>query len=203
MGYYIKIECGDWFIRETEESLKAVREMPKKFHGIKSGGSVHERWFAWMNDSEIEEAESVEQVFEGLGFQTNKEEGGFYITGYDNKHGQQDLFLAWMAPYTDEGSWMEWTGEDTEMWKFTINEGQMFSEEGVVRWTSREKYKYPYYTVDVEDGSHVTLQIDPLAEDVDKVVERAQKLYESREAHYTRKREEATECGCGCEPTMV
>lgn len=149
MGYYVRIEEVDWEIKETPEALATIREMPKKYKAIQRGGSSNgEKWFSWMNDTEIETAETVESVFNQLGFETQKTDDGFEIIGYDSKTGQEDLFLAVMAPFTVQGSTIEWVGEDSSIWRHHINNGRMYVDEATVSWTHSKPYTY--YHIDIE-----------------------------------------------------
>ena len=142
MGYYIDLAHSDWEIRETPESLQAVREMPTKFHALKrGGGSNGERWFSWMNDTDIENTPTVEAVFNQLGFETTTTDGGFTLDSYNSKTGQEDLFLAVLAPWTKEGSWIEWRGEDGAQWRFSVINGKMYVEDAEVVYSNAQRYK--------------------------------------------------------------
>lgn len=151
MGYYITLTSSDWEIKESPEALEAIREMPKKFHAIKRGGSSNgEKWFSWMNDTDIENAESVESVFQQLGFDTHTNEDAktFTLEGYNSKTGQEDLFLAVLAPFTKDGSFIEWEGEDSSLWRYRVNNGRMFVDEAQINWTHAKPYTY--YHIDME-----------------------------------------------------
>ena len=65
MGYYVRIDECSWEIKETPEALATIREMPIKYHALKRGGSYPdgERWFSWMNDTEIKEAPRFEDWY--------------------------------------------------------------------------------------------------------------------------------------------
>lgn len=155
MGYYVSLDEVDWEIKETPESLKAVREMPTKFHALKRGGSSNgEKWFSWMDDSEIAEALSVRSVFEALQFETEVTDDGFKILNYNSKTGQEDLFLAVLAPWTKDGSYMNWIGEDNAMWRYSVKDGKMFQEDCEIRWKNPAPYRYAHFVSDYsEQGS--------------------------------------------------
>lgn len=161
MGYYVRIESVDWEIKETPEALATIREMPTKFHHLKRGGSSSgEKWFSWMNDTEIETTETVQNVFDQLGFETQKTEDGFQLLGYDSKTGQEDLFLAVMAPYTVSGSSIEWVGEDNALWRYHVSEGKMFVDEATVTWTHSKPYRYHHMVFDSETMQGKTYNVD-------------------------------------------
>ena len=164
MGYYIDLTDAEWEISESPEALATIREMPVKYHAIKRGGSSNgEKWFSWMNDTEIETTDTVENVFNQLGFETDKVDGGFTLTGYNSKTGQEDLFLAVMAPFTKDGSYIEWRGEDGALWKFEIRNGRMFRTESEIVWTNSQPYTYWHYDLEPATMKGRNLEIDPLA----------------------------------------
>jgi hypothetical protein len=164
MGYYIDLTDAEWEISESPEALATIREMPVKYHAIKRGGSSNgEKWFSWMNDTEIETTDTVENVFNQLGFETDKVDGGFQLTAYNSKTGQEDLFLAVMAPFTKDGSYIEWRGEDGALWKFEIRNGRMFRTESEIVWTNSQPYTYWHYDLEPATMKGRNLEIDPLA----------------------------------------
>jgi hypothetical protein len=164
MGYYIDLTDAEWEISESPEALATIREMPVKYHAIKRGGSSNgEKWFSWMNDTEIETTDTVENVFNQLGFETDKVDGGFKLTAYNSKTGQEDLFLAVMAPFTKDGSYIEWRGEDGALWKFEIRNGRMFRTESEIVWTNSQPYTYWHYDLEPATMKGRNLEIDPHA----------------------------------------
>ena len=197
MGYYIDLVDAEWEITESPQSLATIREMPTKYHHIKRGGSSNgEKWFSWMNDTEIETTETVRNVFGQLGFDTEETEGGFKLTGYSSKTGQEDLFLAVMAPFTKEGSYIAWRGEDGELWQFEIRNGRMFRSESEITWTNSQPYTYWHYDLEPETMKGRSIDIDPLApvEELTKALETAKEWDDAKQAHYDdlrKKREEA------------
>ena len=197
MGYYVRIEEADWEIKETPEALATIREMPKKFHHLKRGGSSSgEKWFSWMNDTEIETTETVENVFKQLGFETESTDGGFRLIGYDSKTGQEDLFLAVMAPYTVSGSSIEWVGEDNAMWRNHVSEGKMFVDEATISWTRSQPYRYMHLVFDSETMQSRTYNVDiTSAQHIEEVSIIEQRQEEKNNAYHEklRKQREAQE----------
>ena len=163
MGYYVSVEDANWKIQETPEALRAVKEMPIKYHFLMNGGSSNgEKWFSWMNNAEIEKAESVESVFQSLGFDTIKVEGGFKLVDYNSKTGQEDLFLAVVAPWTVSGSYITWRGEDDSYWRHVVTEGKMYRVHGEkkINFTHSEPFREIKFLFDAETGDGRRLLID-------------------------------------------
>jgi hypothetical protein len=196
MGYYIDLVDAEWEITESPESLATIREMPTKYHAIKRGGSSNgEKWFSWMNDTDIETAETVESVFNQLGFETEKVDGGFKLAYYNSKTGQEDLFLAVMAPFTKDGSYIEWRGEDGELWKFEIHNGRMFRSESEIIWTNSQPYTYWHYDLEPATMQGRQINIDPLApaDELAQALKTAKEWDDADQAYYAKLRAEREE----------
>lgn len=194
MGYYIRLDDADWEIKETPEALATIREMPVKYHAIKRGGSSNgEKWFSWMNDTEIENAESVEIVFNHLGFETEKTDGGFKLVGYDSKTGQEDLFLGVIAPYSVEGSYVEFIGEDDAHYRYEVNDGKMYTLSAEIKWGDRAQYKYYHIQIIAGDGAGTDWNncevdiYDPA--DVAEKCAKAEEIDKQNQAYYQSKRD--------------
>lgn len=196
MGYYIDLVDAEWEITESPESLATIREMPVKYHHIKRGGSSNgEKWFSWMNDTDIENAETVERVFGHLGFDTEETDNGFKLVGYNSKTGQEDLFLAVMAPFTKDGSYIEWRGEDGALWKFEIRGGRMFRSESEIIWTNSQPYTYWHYDLEPETMKGRSIDIDPLApaNELTEKLALAKAWDDADQAYYAKRRAEVAE----------
>ena len=196
MGYYIDLVDAEWEITESPESLATIREMPTKYHAIKRGGSSNgEKWFSWMNDTDIETAETVESVFQQLGFDTTTVEGGFTLDSYSSKTGQEDLFLGVMAPFTKDGSYIEWRGEDGEQWRFSIREGRMYREESEIVWSNAQPYAYWHFDIEPETMKGRQMEIDVLAPEsvLNEQLAIAKEWDEADRAYYAKLRKEREE----------
>lgn len=154
MGYYITLTNADFAIPETDEVLQVLKDANWKFHDWKNGGmfsgeGTQARWFSWMPENYDELVTSVADVFTMLGFQVDSYEGKVHLTFYDHKTGQQDLFIAIVSPFVEEGSSLEWRGEDGAMWRHEVANGKLMVAEGFVKYDS---YK-PYVLLDYEYDS--------------------------------------------------
>ena len=176
MGYYVQLTDADFIIKENEETLAALRAMPKKYKAIQRGGSSNgEKWFSWMNDESIENAESVQSVFEMLGFECTADaygvKGQFSLDSYDSKTGQEDLFLAVVAPFVANDSYTEWRGEDGEVWRMAVQYGKLHVQSATLVWNHSMPYKASAYfsTGSFEDNTFRThsIYVDPYG-DIDE-----------------------------------
>jgi hypothetical protein len=159
MGYYIDLSDADWEIPETAEVRQALKEMPEKFHAIKRGGSSNgESWFSWMSDESILNAETAQSIFDDLGFVTTSTDGGFTLNGYSSKTGQEDLFLAVVAPFCKDGSYAEFTGEDGAEWQYSVRRGRMHYAEVMKKFDDPHPWVYTHYQFD--EGKMNAFHID-------------------------------------------
>jgi len=171
MGYYIRIVDCSFTVPETPEVLAAIHEMDTKYDHIKRGGSysagnIEKKWFSWMPE-DLSTLKSVEAVLKALGFDcgTRAMSDGTKtvdIIGYDSKVGQEDLFLAVIAPFVSEGSFIEWIGEEGERWRNRVHEGRLTVQNSTFSWQEPVKYVYAYLDVQHlgEGGTKIRL-LDP------------------------------------------
>lgn len=130
MGYYVTLNNSTAVIRKEnqDEAYKILCDLNKeddlKRGGSWSGGKYTEKWFSWMDSNYPEKCKDVVDIIQELGFNGNvDDEGDFYIYGYDNKTGQEQLFFERIA-HLVEGE-MEWTGEDGYHFKWVFEDGEL------------------------------------------------------------------------------
>lgn len=170
MGYYVSILSCDFPVPENLEVLSAIYEMDTKFDSVKNGWSLHngvqEKWFSWMPE-DLTKLKTVKEVLEALGFKCESvtapnDETMVHIVGYDSKTGQEDLFLAVIAPYVEHGSYIEWTGEEGERWKNIVHEGRLTVQEASLVWGEQKKYTHTFIEFNhFGEGGTKILMVDP------------------------------------------
>jgi hypothetical protein len=125
MGYFVEIRYADWMLprKHYGEAYKRMCELNVTHHSVKRGGSfrkdengiAHEsKWFSWMSPNYPEILTTANEIFEELGFEINVSDHGTEICGYDNKTGQEDLFLEACCPWAS--GYIVWNGEDADRW---------------------------------------------------------------------------------------
>ena len=125
MGYYVNIESSTFMIlKEDYEDAYVAMCALNQFDNIKRGGSYHKdsetgesvenKWFSWMTPNYPDTCLTAEDIFKELGFEINTSDTGLEIWGYDNKTGQEDLFLEACCPWASGN--IVWRGEDGERW---------------------------------------------------------------------------------------
>lgn len=84
------------------------------------------------NYHELPEYQSVEDIFRHLGFDFNITPDGIELTGYHSKSGNEEYFLAAVAPYVKNGSHLVFMGEDHAMWRYDVIDGKLQRSTGKI-----------------------------------------------------------------------
>lgn len=136
MGYHVRIVDCDFTIptENFAEAYKALCEL-NNHNELKRGGrspcvakdGPHDGvWFSWMDWNYPEKCNGLVEVLEHVGFDVGyDEERGITYLDYDAKMGNEDVFLNALAPFVNDGSYIEWEGEEDEVWKHVYSNGKM------------------------------------------------------------------------------
>lgn len=148
MGYYVNITDADWCIptEQQDAAYEAVCALNNR-NDLKRGG-VYPRpegleqtttptpdlWFSWMDWNYPETCADLSAVLEQVGYDLSvDEDDSLVIRGYNNKSGQEDLFLAALAPFAQarhaDDAYVNWQGEEGEMWQNAARDGRLWQQE--------------------------------------------------------------------------
>lgn len=160
MGYYTFLNNHNMFLdrKYFDEVYKKMCEL-NDYDELKRGGMLgsnndtvegerypKDKWFSWMDYNYPETCKNMIQILEQIGFDIETDNDGNLIgLGYNNKSGNEDYFLSCFAGYIKDGSFIEWTGEDSEdRYRFVFKDGIMIKEEGqiAIKWEESEKYEF-------------------------------------------------------------
>ena len=145
MGYCVSTKEVNFVIpnEKLDEAYKAVCDLNQHNH-LKRGGvwprnekdGPHENiWFSWMPWDYPEVFKDLEEVLNALGFETEYTDGDdLSLCYYDSKAGQEQLFLETIAPFVEEGSFIEWVGEDNAMWRDIVKDGKLVRQTPNITW---------------------------------------------------------------------
>lgn len=143
MGYYITLEESTFALRDEHkeaalETLKALNA-PSNNHlkrgGSFAGGGKTEHWFSWMPADYDKTVTSLEEVFVLLGFEVGEApDGAMLLVGYDTKTGQEDLFLGAIAPLVEDGTYLQFVGEDGDRYRYVFKDGKMETKYATLTW---------------------------------------------------------------------
>jgi hypothetical protein len=108
------------------------------------------RWFSWMDADYPFTCSNLLQVLQQLGFECEIADRDFNPTDVNlpafksgdlcnvswngEKMGQEDLFFEALAPFISNNSFIEWRGEDNEMWRWLFKDGTMVIQKPVIFW---------------------------------------------------------------------
>lgn len=139
MGYYVRIVRSDAVIPKANltrayEKMCAlnVTHDAQKRGGSYSGGKKTESWFSWMDANYPETCKDAKAVLEQLGFDCEyNAQGDLLIQGYDNKMGQEDLFLK--AIENEATGQIRWVGEEDDVYYTNFKGDTVIDAEPVVK----------------------------------------------------------------------
>lgn len=136
MGYYwetedLKVNIDAKHVPMAFAVLKALNGRDDLKHGGSySGGKTTAKWFSWMPADYDKTVNSLKDIFDLLGFEDNTEDGlGVRLGRYDQKRGQEMLFLQVAAPYIRKDSYMICKGEDGSRWRYDFDGKKMTETE--------------------------------------------------------------------------
>ena len=122
MGYFVRIIESTARIPKAhlQRAYEKMCALNTTHHNLKRGGS-HQggkktaSWFSWMDADYPSTCKDAQAILDMLGFYTEYDESGdLLITGYDNKTGQEDLFLDTIE--NEATGSITWLGEGGERW---------------------------------------------------------------------------------------
>ena len=144
MGYYVHIEDSNCMLPEKHFNLAYWRmcDLNKNDDLKRGGSSTGEKWFSWMDANYPETCKTAQDVLVELGFEVEEvEDTGLTIYGYDNKSGQEELFLGVISDLLrtvdgmyDSGNrpFIVWRGEDDHVWKDIYGEKEVRTLMGTI-----------------------------------------------------------------------
>ena len=91
------------------------------------------KWFSWMNADYPNTCKNMIEILQALGFEEIRfnKEGDLIHLGYSSKAGQEDLFFDAIGPFVEKGSYLNWRGEDNEIWQWAFDGNKM-----KIRWAT-------------------------------------------------------------------
>lgn len=113
----------------TKDVLKRGRALEDIYEKPQDSTSVStnpNKWFYGMEWNYDEIYKSTEEILHALGFKTEiLQSGDLEIVGFKGEMGDEDFFLEDLAPFVEDGSYIEWINDDDLVWKYTFLQGDM------------------------------------------------------------------------------
>lgn len=149
MGYYISTVEVDFFLSKVnfDDAYKAMCALNDR-DDLKRGGSFGggddarsnrpaglnyhpHKWFSWLDANYPDKCKTAPEILQQLGFELSYDaDGNIVYLSYDNKAGQEDLFLEAIAPFVKRNSYIIWRGEDGEHWKQIFVDNRTITKAG-------------------------------------------------------------------------
>ena len=123
MGY-----CMDQRDSDFHVARENVADMAKAVRAI-------EGQFAWVSNRH--NAGTVEGLFRAWRWEIQRDDGGDVvgINFCGEKLGDDPILFEAIAPYVQDGSYIEMQGEDGALWRWSFTDGKVVEQEGVVDFT--------------------------------------------------------------------
>lgn len=144
MSYYVSLTNSTFTIKKDKlddayRAMCALNDIP----GIKRGERYprdesepepnENTWFSWMPWNYPSVYKSAMEIFTALGFHAVIEDAGLMLVGYEDKAGQERLFIEAVAPYST--GFLEWRGEDGSMWREEVVDGAIVERSATIIWS--------------------------------------------------------------------
>ena len=129
MGYYINVVNHDVLIPNDKKvaALDAIKAMAtstnKMGGGGYTGGEVVERWFSWVDMTQLANADTLVEAFDAWRYIFTETDEGVRLEYFNGEKLGDDAFL-WetMSPFINDGS-IEVHGEEGEFWRWKFKDG--------------------------------------------------------------------------------
>lgn len=115
MGYCVDMRDQEFFIDKSniDKALQAIKEICKG----------KEDNFAWVINSDVYDADTLEEAMDYWGWQLEFDQDGNCNNIYcqNEKLGDDYQLFAAIAPCVKKGSFIEMSGEDGEIWRWVFD----------------------------------------------------------------------------------
>ena len=142
MGYYMDQMESDFKIKKENFSaaLVAIKALAEQLEEKASGGSFGpnriERWFSWVVTSEFVDAKTLVDAIKAWRWQAQLNSDGdisaLYFEG--EKLGDDEVLFDALAPFVEDGSYIQMSGEEDAMWRWVFKNGVMLESYPTISW---------------------------------------------------------------------
>ena len=142
MGYHIQTMDKQFYIKNEDKSaaLQAIKDLNKKEQELGHGGTYyngkHTRHFSWVNSETVNEAKTLEDALCEWRWEPETDSDGNIVdiefTG--QKIGDEEYLFEAIASFVKEDSFIEFRGEDGEMWCLQFHGGMIEEKFAKITW---------------------------------------------------------------------
>lgn len=131
MGYCIDQTDSEFLIKESnvKSALKALKELARDF----DMGAEKQRYSQRFGDVKWPH---LSQALEALDFDNEFNDDGDCISiRYScEKSGDEETILKRLAPFVEDGCFIEFCGEDGEKWRYFFSQGKLWTQLPEISW---------------------------------------------------------------------
>lgn len=138
MGYCINVDGWNFFIEagKKADALAACKTLVERTELMGGGDNKGNRWFSWVDTDTLRAAETLEDFMEEWRYTPSVDENGNieYLTFEGEKWGDETHLFKALGPYVRKDSYLEFRGEDGEMWRFIFDGEKMIEQQAIITW---------------------------------------------------------------------
>jgi hypothetical protein len=140
MGYCITLTDNRLLITHAKQAsaLEAVKQLMTRTDLMTGGSNRGDRWFAWVNDNSIMEATELGEALLDWRYEPEYDDEGRDIVRVEllgEKIGDEVHLWRVIAPYVEDGSFLDYIGEDDERWRWEFVGGKLYERNGINVWS--------------------------------------------------------------------
>jgi hypothetical protein len=144
MGYCMDLRASKFNIPESlkAKALEAIKgimgpENRHKMHGGSwTGGKQTGWWYSWVKDEDVLKCITLDSAMALWGWPVELDAAGNVdgIRFEGEKIGQEDEMFKAIAPYVEDGSYVEMGGEDGALWRWSWARGKFYERSAIITW---------------------------------------------------------------------
>jgi hypothetical protein len=126
------------------KALKAIQrlacEADQMSGGVFAAGKQTSRHFSWVHTCNFEKAPTLDDAMGGWRWPVERDipnDQDSDVVGiqfYGEKLGDDAVLFHAIAPFVEEGSWIEMRGEDSAMWRWVFRDGRLHEISPEIIW---------------------------------------------------------------------
>ena len=134
MGYCMQ-QINDKFcikVENQEGALKAIKDLAGG-ETIKDASGLH---YSWVITEEFLKAKTLDKAIKAWNWYVYIDDVGDMrdIEFLGEKLGDDEILFSAIAPFVDEGSYIEMDGEDGSKWRWIFSEGKCIEKSATISW---------------------------------------------------------------------
>lgn len=120
MGYYMELMESKFKMKSDskDKALDALKDLAKR------------KSLVWVYNEEVKNASTFEEAMQGCRWAVEDKMNSIYFEG--EKYGDDDLIFNAIAPYVEDGSYIQINGEDGAIWRWVFENGKCFERQATL-----------------------------------------------------------------------